>query len=122
MIFLYYIQETDKPNVIFKFFNIIRLQADKIILPIKGEKITDKKAEKLAKKTKKILNQTIGKKIVISEQIEKQENYVNLLYTYDFEIMEGRWLFEVLSCKALDYIAKKKNLKKQEIRNNYFNQ
>ena len=62
VIFLYYIQETDKPNVIFKFFNIIRLQADKIILPIKGEKITDKKAEKLAKKTKKNIKSDHRKK------------------------------------------------------------
>ena len=34
MIFLYCIQEADKPNFILKIFNIIKLTQDKIILPI----------------------------------------------------------------------------------------
>ena len=38
---MYYIQETDKPNKLFEFFNIIKLQDDKIILPINNE-IKDK--------------------------------------------------------------------------------
>ena len=115
MIFLYYIQGSDKPNILFKILNIVQLQQDKIILPINGEKIESKKAQKLAQKTRKILDKAIGKKIVISEEIEKQEEYINLLHTYSFEIMEGRWLFESLCCKALDYIVKKKELKKEEI-------
>ena len=41
---MYYIQETDKPNFLFKLFNIVRLQEDKIILPIGKEKIKSKRA------------------------------------------------------------------------------
>ena len=113
VIFMYYIQETDKPNFIFKTFNIIKLQEDKIILPINEKKISIKKAQKLAKKTKKILDSANSKKIVISEKIQKQEEYVNLLHTYYFEIVEGKWLFEVLSYKILDYILEKKKMKKE---------
>ena len=36
VIFLYYIQGSDKPNVMFKIFDVIQLQQDKIILPIQG--------------------------------------------------------------------------------------
>lgn len=111
---MYCIQETDKPNFIFRIFNIIQLREDKIILPIGEEKISSRKAQRLAKKTKRILNQTISKRIVISEKIKKQEEYVNLLHTYSLEIIEGKWLFEVLSCKALDYILEKKEIKKEE--------
>ncbi len=50
---MYYVQETDKPNFIFKLFNIIKVKQDKIILPIKDENINIKKAQKLAKKTKR---------------------------------------------------------------------
>lgn len=114
MIFLYCIQEADKPNIIFKIFNRIRLREDKIILPITEEKITSQKAKKLAKKTKKILDQTMSKRIVLSQKIQKQEEYVNLLHTYCFEIIEGKWLFELLSCKVLDYVIEKKEMKKQE--------
>lgn len=115
MIFLYYIQEADKPNFIFKLFNIIQVQGDKIILPINEKKITSRKIQKLAQKTKRIIDKTISKKIVISEKIQKQEEYVNLLHTYGLEIMDGRWLFGILSCKVLDYILKQKKMRKEEI-------
>lgn len=114
MIFLYYIQEDDKPNFIFRLLNIIQLRQDKIILPIDDKKITSKKAKKLAKKTKKIFDKTISKKVVISEKIQKQEEYVNLLHSYNLEIVQERWLFEVLSCKILDCIIEKRKMKKEE--------
>lgn len=113
---MYYIQEADKPNLIFKLFNIIQLEGDKIILPIDGEKpMTSKKAQKIAKKTKKILAKTISKRIVISEKIQKQEEYVNRLHILDLEIVQGKWLFEVLSCKVLDYLLEQKEIKKEEM-------
>lgn len=111
---MYYIQETDKPSLIIKFFNIIKLYDDKIILPIKDEIISDKKAQKLAMKTKKILDKTNCKKLVISKNLKKFTNYINYLYTYQYEINDGKWLFEVLSSKVLDFIIKKNNMKKQE--------
>ncbi len=111
---MYCIQETDKPNFIFKIFNVIQLREDKIILPIGAEKISSRKAFKLARKTKKILDKTISKRIVISQNIQKQQEYVNLLHSYSLEISEGKWLFEALSSKVLDYILGKKQMKKEE--------
>ena len=54
MIFLYCIQETDKPKKMHKIFNIIKLEQNRVILPItKSEKengkISQKKEEILAK-------------------------------------------------------------------------
>lgn len=114
MIFLYYIQEADKPNLFYKIFNIIEMQQDKIILPINGEEISDKKSQKLAKKTKKIMEKAISKKIVLSKKIQKQEIYKNLLYTYNLEIIEGKWIKEVLCCKELEFLLKHNKLKKED--------
>ena len=112
---MYCIQETDKPCFIFKVFNIIQLIQNKIILPITSEeKISSNKALKLAKKTQKLLNTTMSKKIVISKAIQKQQEYVELLKYYEFEIVDGKWLFEVLSYQVLDYIITKMKKKKQE--------
>ena len=112
---MYCIQETDKPNIILKILNIVKLTGNKIILPITGDEIiTDKKAQKLVKKTKKVLEQTVSKRIVISQKIKKQEKYIEMLKQYDYEIIDGRWLFEVLSCKTLDYITKQRKMKKEE--------
>ena len=113
---MYYIQETDMPQFIFRIFNILQLIDNKIILPITGDEVlSSNKARKLAQKTKKVLGQTVSKKIVISKKIQKQKEYVENLKEEGFEIVDGKWLFEVLSCKVLDYIIKKKKLKKQEL-------
>lgn len=111
---MYYIQEIDKPSFLLKFFNIINLIGDKIILPIKDETITDKKAEQLARRTKAILDKANCKKIVISKKLKKYENYINYLYTYQYEIIDGKWLCEVLTNKILNFIIEKKDIKKQE--------
>lgn len=112
---MYYIQETDKPHILMKLFNIIQVRENKILLPIDGnQQMKRKKAQKLAKKTKKIFEKTKSKKILISQKIQEQEDYMNLLYSYSLEIVEGKWLGEVLSCEVLDFILEKKQMKKQE--------
>lgn len=100
-----------------KLFNIIQLEGDKLLLPInEKEEIESKRAEKLAKKTKKILDKAISKKIILSQKIQEQEEYTNLLHSYNLDIIQGRWLFEVLSCQVLNYILEKRNRKKEETR------
>ena len=111
---MYYIQETDKPNFILKLFNIVKLKENKIILPIEAEEKMDlKKSKVLANKTKKILSKTNCNKVILSKEIKKQQDYQNYLYTYNFDIIDGRWLFEVLMLKSLKYIIEKKNMKKE---------
>lgn len=120
--FLYYIQESDKPSWLNKTFNIVKLENNKIILQIETEStkniesITNKKARKLAQKTKKLLDKTNSKKIIISKNIKKITSYINYLHSYNYEIVDSKWLFEVLSSKALDFIVEKKNMKKEEIK------
>lgn len=111
---MYYVQETDKPNFVYKLFNIVKLQKDKIILPIGKEEVKCKRAEKLAKKTKKILDKTNCNKLVLSKIIKTQQIYKNYLYSYNLDIVEGRWLFEALSMQALEYVITKKEMKKEE--------
>ena len=106
---MYYIQEADKPSKIFEFFNIIKVQDDKIILPINEKIKNQKRAEKLAMKTKNMLRQSNCNKIIISKKIKEQEQYMNYLYTYNLDIVDGKWLFEVLSDKILDYAVSKRN-------------
>ena len=66
---MYYIQEIDKPNFWLSLFNIVRLQGDKIILPVGIKKIKAKKAEKLANQTQKILEKANTKQVVVSKAI-----------------------------------------------------
>ena len=52
---MFYIQKNDKPNIIEKNFNIIKMQENKLFLPITA-KTSEKQIEKLAQKTKKIIS------------------------------------------------------------------
>lgn len=112
---MYYIQESDKPKILYKIFNIVELIEDKIILPIaKDEKIDNKKAKILALKTKKILEKTGCKKICVSKKIKEQTEYINDLRIFNIEIIEGKWLFSILINKILDYITNKNKIKKSD--------
>ena len=116
---MYYIQETDKPtgitSKILKKFNILKIDEDKIKLPIVAEEITTKKAEKLAKNTANILRKSNCNSVVLSKAINKQEEYKNFLYSYDIKIIDGRWLFRTLTQEVLDYVVEKRRLKKEEV-------
>lgn len=109
---MYYIQESDKPKFWQNLFQIITLKEDKIILPIGEEELTEKKAKKLAEKTKKIIDKVSSKNIVISKTIKKQKQYINYLQSENINIIEGKKLFQILVVPVLDYIVKKKKLKK----------
>ena len=111
---MYYIQESDKPKFWHKLFQIITLKEDKIILPIGDEEISDKKAKKLADKTKKIIDKVSSKKIVISKKIKKQKQYINYIQSEDIEIIEGKKLFQILVVPTLEYIVEKKKLKRED--------
>lgn len=108
-----YVQETDKPSKIKKFFNYIQVQDNHIILPIQEEKIDIKKAEILANRTIKILNKNNTKKIVLSKTMKKQEKYINFLISKKIEIVDSKWLFEVLSYEVIEYILNKRKQKKE---------
>lgn len=115
---MYYIKEIDKPNMLLEKLNIVRLKNDEIILPINIEsnnKKTVNNLEKLAYKTNKILAKTNSKKLVLSKNIKKQKQYVNYLYAYDYDIVDGVWLFKILLPDVLEHIIKKKNLNKSNI-------
>ena len=61
--YMYFIQEADKPLRIFKLLNIIKLQENRIILPVARDELLDNiKSEKLANKTCKILDKSLSSK------------------------------------------------------------
>lgn len=112
---MYYIQESDKPCKLLKLFNYIRVRDNNIILPIQKENISEKQSEKLANNTNKIIKALNGKEIIVSKELKKQVQYLNYLYSYGLEIVDGKWLFQILSYIILEYIVKKENLQKEEL-------
>ena len=113
---MFYIQKNDKPTWIEKIIPIIKVENNTIKLPYK-ENINQNKIEKLAQKTKKILEKnSTSKKVVVSKEIQKENLYINYLNTYGLKIQDGRWLFEILITDIIEYIINKKKLETSKLK------
>lgn len=114
---MYCIQKYDKPNLFVRCFKIVKLEGNKVYIPlITYEKQSKqlKLEEKLAVKTEKIFGKLNSKKVVLSKDIKKYERYVNLLNTYQLDIINGKWLFSMLIPEIISYIEVKKNIIPEE--------
>lgn len=110
-----YIEKNDKPNIIEKMLNLIKVQDSTIILPI-NEKTKEKQIEKIAKKTIKVIGKiSNSKKIVLSKKMKEEEKYINYLNEYGIEIADGRWLFEILLTDIVNYIVEKQKIERVNI-------
>lgn len=107
---MFYIQEIDKPTKIEKIFNRFILEGNKIKIPIQE----NSKIERLAKKTNRLLKKKEENRIILSNEIRKNEVYVSFLNSYNLEIIDGKFLDDYLICDMVDYIMKKKELKSEE--------
>lgn len=119
MIFLYFIQEYDKLGSLKRFFKIVKLENEKLLVPME-EGDSDKIQELLAKKTKLMLDKTNCNKIILSKFLKEQKKYLNSLYSYGFDIVDEKWLKEVMICEILENILEKNNWNKKEKRNYFF--
>ena len=121
VIFLYFIQETDKPKFLLKLFSLPELEGNRIILPItkqnlENNEISNKKEIKITKNTIKLLNKTHCKKLILSKNLQEKEIFCNNLHTKGFEIINGKWLFALLSSKVLEYVVNTNKLEIEKIK------
>ena len=114
---MYCIQKYDKPNLLIRWFKIVKLEGNKIYIPIMNYEKKEKQLkleEKLAKKTKKIFEKLNSKKVVFSKEVKNHTKYMNLLQTYQLDIIDGKWLFNMLIPEIIEYIETKKEIKPEE--------
>lgn len=115
---MYYICENDKPNIILKKFNIVKVQGNKIMLPLNlkdiGNENNIKKENKFAEKINKIIQLSDTNKVVLSKEIQKCKILLNKLHTYNLDIVDGNWLFYMLLPEVIEYIVDKQNWDKEQ--------
>ncbi len=123
---MYYIQEADKLSKIENIIKKVNIQGNKLIVPITKEKIEcrkygnekneHKKAIKLAKKIVETLENTNSRKIVLSNNIKEYTRFVDELYTYNIDIVDGKKMFSALSIEVMEYLIKKRNFDIESLR------
>lgn len=113
---MFYIEKNDKPNFLERKLNVLKIIDNTIIVPI-SENTKEKQIEKIAAKTKKILEKcSNSKKIVLSKDMQEEQMYINYLNTYGLEIQNGRWLFEILLPEITEYIIEKRKLEEEKVK------
>lgn len=111
---MFFIEKNDKPNFFEKRFNILKIKNNTIFIPVTSG-MSERQIEKIAIKTKKIIRKnTSSKKVILSKEIKKEEKYINYLYMYNFDIQNGKFLFELLLPEITEYIINKKSFIKNK--------
>ncbi|MGN1302018.1 MAG: hypothetical protein ACI4U9_05835 [Clostridia bacterium] len=80
-------------------------------LPIKEDKIKEKKIKKLVKQMQKYKIKTA----VLSENLYNIEILKNELYSMNINILDGKYLFKLLTEETIKYICKKTNTNEEKI-------
>ena len=131
---MYYILESDKLSKWYNFFcriilerNIIKVPTIpklNIIIKEDGHKIAkkkdvdyrNKKIKQTACKTIKLLNKANSKKIVLSKNLNRIDEFKNYLYSENFNIINGKFLFSLLALEVLEYIINKKEIETEALK------
>lgn len=118
---LFFIEESKEKNKCkLKINNILnKIQEQKdgnkvfLSLPIKREKIKEKKIKRLVKQMQKYRIKTV----VLSDNLFNIETLKNELYSININILDGKYLFKLLTEEVIKYICKKTktDIEKMEI-------
>lgn len=106
-----------------RIFNIVELKKDNektiMVLPIsKSSKIKNKKIIKISKKINKKLYDGNIENVVLSNILSNNILLKQKLYEQNINILNGRYLFNLLVPEVIEYILKRQK-KKIENRRNY---
>ncbi len=111
---VFLIEEAFKPKFWKKCCKVIEIKNDKIIFDFDISKIKFNKKAELSKKIREILDLNLSNKIILSKNLKKDKDFVNLLYSMDIDIIQEKDLFKILLKEIIQMICIKNELKEEE--------
>ena len=106
--------EDKEPTVLKKMLNISTIENNQIIVqPIKNDSV-QRHAQKFAKSINRRCKKQGVNNVVLSKNIKDNKTFYNQLYGYAVNIFDGKWLEKYMVYEILEYIVKKKNIKKEQ--------
>ncbi len=103
----------DKSNKI-NLFMYLKVKEDKIIIKRNMNKMKLNKKIKIVKEINKVLKQNNSNKVIVSKSLKEDKEFIDLLYSNQIEIVQGRYLFKALLNKIIDDVCIQNKLKKEE--------
>ena len=110
-----FIEKVDKPNKIKEKLNIVSKKDNKIRIYANLSKLKFTGIQKIVKRVKKeVKNQRIDK-VVLTPELKKSRDLINLLYSNNINISNDRWLFKMLTDKIIEKVMENKKRQESEI-------
>ena len=98
------VEKSDKSNKIKDILNIVSEEENKIIIHSDISKMKLKSKIKIAKKIKRIILKQKVDRIMLSNYIKQNKEFVNLLHSNEINITNDRWLFKMLTDEVVEKI------------------
>lgn len=109
------IEKSDKSSKIKELLNTLSQEKNKIIIHSDLSKSKLKNKIKIVRKIKRILLKEKVDKVMLSNYIKQNKEFVNLLHGNDINITNDRWLFKMLTDEVIDKLVPSKNKPETEI-------
>lgn len=109
------VEKSDKSSKIKKMLNIVSQDENKIFIYSDISKLNLKNKLNIVKKIKRILLKEKVDKIMLSNYIKQNKEFVNLLHSNEINITNDRWLFKMLTDEVVDKVFSSKNKPESEI-------
>ena len=94
-------------------FGKFNLEDNILILPInKNKKVSNKKLQKIMKR---IVKSNAVKCVVLSKELNLNDEFKCLLNSFNIDILDGRFLFRFVVFYVIDFVLEKRNKKIQDI-------
>ncbi len=111
---VFLIEENPKPKTLKKILKVIEIIEDRIILNFTVSKFKFNRKVAVTQKIKKILELNESDKIILSKNLKCDKDFVNLLYSKDIDIVQGKVLMKFLINKIVDKLCIQNNIKVEE--------
>lgn len=111
----FFIERAEKVGGIRGILKIVTQRGNKIIINAKMDKIKFKTKIKISKKIIQILSKEKSRQIVLERGLKQDKELVNLLYSYNINICDSKWLFRQLTNEVIEIILKDKSKQESEI-------
>ena len=111
----FFLEQSLNTNWVKNTFSKVKKSGNKIIINADLKKAKFKKKIKIAKQIRDILTKEKSRQIIVEKNLKQDKQFLNLLYSYNINICNPKWLFKQLTKEIVYEIIKEKNIQESEI-------
>ncbi len=108
---VFLVEEAKKLSLWKRLLKPVEIKGDIILLNGKCKKMKGKRKLKIVQNIRKKLGMT---KLILSKELKQDKEWINLFYSNEFDIVNGKKLCQLLMDKIVDKVCEKNHIKMQE--------